>query len=65
MYYKITRIPVFRISNYRNFTRESKVQFQLDNQNICAKAKLCLILFMPALEILCRKSEVRTAVSFD
>ena len=35
-----------------------KGPLELDNINTFAKAKLCLFLFMPALEIVCREAEV-------
>ena len=39
-----------------------KGQVELDNPNICAEVKLCLFLFMPALEIVCRDTKILTTV---
>ena len=41
----------------------SKGPVKQANLNTCAKVKLCLFLFMPALEIVCRETEVLNTVS--
>ena len=40
----------------------SKGPIELGNTNICAEVKLCLLLFILAVEILCRETEVFTRV---
>ena len=41
----------------------TKGPVELDIPNTCAEVKLCLFLFMPAQEIVCRKTEVLKTVS--
>ena len=47
-----------------NFTRESERPVELGNPNTCAEAKLCLFLFMAALEIVCCETEIFKTISF-
>ena len=45
--------------------RNSKGPAELGNSNTYAEVNLCLFLLIPALEIVCRKTEVLNTISSD
>ena len=56
--------PFIGFMNATTLLGNLKVPVELGDQNTCAKVKLCLFLFTPALETVCRDTEVYKTVSF-
>ena len=45
------------VSKLYSVIRKDKYSRTIGNPNTCAEVKLCLFLFMPALKVVCRKTE--------
>ena len=48
----------FAFMNVTNLLENPKRPVEPGNPNTCEETKLCLFLFMPALEIVCRETKV-------